>query len=29
VMAYSDGHGLLELLGKGYLRLMSLLSYLG
>jgi multidrug resistance efflux pump len=29
VMAYSDGHGLLELLGKGYVRLMSLLSYLG
>jgi multidrug resistance efflux pump len=29
VMAYSDGHGVLELLGKAYLRLMSLLSYLG
>jgi multidrug resistance efflux pump len=29
VMAYSDGHGLLGLLGKAYLRLMSLLSYFG
>jgi multidrug resistance efflux pump len=27
VMAYSEGHGLLKLLGKGYIRLMSLLSY--
>jgi multidrug resistance efflux pump len=29
VMAYSEGHGFLKLLGKGYLRLMSWLSYLG
>ena len=27
VMAYSEGHGLLKWLGKGYVRLMSLLSY--
>jgi len=27
VMAYSEGHGLLKLLGKAYIRLMSLLSY--
>lgn len=29
VMAFSEGHGVLELLGRAYLRLMSLLSYLG
>jgi multidrug resistance efflux pump len=29
VMAFSDGHGVLALLGKGYLRFMSWLSYLG
>ena len=27
VIAYSEGHGLLRLLGKAYIRLMSLLSY--
>jgi multidrug resistance efflux pump len=27
VMAYGEGHGLLKLLGKAYIRLMSLLSY--
>ncbi len=27
VMAYSEGHGLLEFMGKVYMRLMSLLSY--
>jgi multidrug resistance efflux pump len=27
VMAYTEGHGLLELLGKGYIRLMSWISY--
>jgi len=27
VIAYSDGHGVLELLGKAYIRLMSWLSY--
>ncbi len=29
VMAFSEGHGVLELLGRAYLRLISLLSYLG
>jgi multidrug resistance efflux pump len=29
VMAFADGHGLLALLGKAYLRVMSWLSYLG
>ena len=29
VMAFADGHGLLELLGKAYLRVMSWFSYLG
>ena len=27
VIAYAEGHGILELLGKGYIRLLSLLSY--
>lgn len=27
VVAYAEGHGFLELLGKGYIRLLSLLSY--
>jgi len=27
VMAYSEGHGLLKMLGKAYIRLMSWLSY--
>ena len=27
VIAYSEGHGVLKLLGKAYIRLMSWLSY--
>jgi hypothetical protein len=27
VIAYAEGHGFLELLGKGYIRLLSVLAY--